>query len=151
MVMFNIDYVKYRKVLWVHCMHNCLCMWSTITWINYTQQSFILFEQTIDVYLRKAKSTHDDHGDRYPTLRQTCSWPRPRAQYAFKNLMIHGVLQFTLCIAFCCVLHRCKSQDIRCWRLFMLRCKRINVGIQSLNMDYVKSKKTIAIPSTLAK
>eukprot|EP00691_Histiona_aroides_P000491 EC849639.1.p3 GENE.EC849639.1~~EC849639.1.p3 ORF type:complete len:60 (-),score=5.30 EC849639.1:4-183(-) len=33
--------------------------------------------------------------------------------------MIHGVLQFTLRIAFCCVLHRCKSQDIHRAELFM--------------------------------
>ena len=49
-----------------------------------------------------------------PTLRQTCPWPKPRAQYAFKDSMIHGILQFTLSIAFRCVLHRCGSQDIRC-------------------------------------
>ena len=49
-----------------------------------------------------------------PTLRQTCPWPKPRAQYAFKDSMIHGILQFTLRIAFRCVLHRCESQDIRC-------------------------------------
>ena len=35
-------------------------------------------------------------------------------QYAFKDSMIHGILQFTLRIAFRCVLHRCPSQDIRC-------------------------------------
>ena len=39
---------------------------------------------------------------------------KPRAQVAFKNSMIRGILQFTLRIAFRCVLHRCKSQDIRC-------------------------------------
>ncbi len=55
-----------------------------------------------------------------PMLRQTCSWPRPWAQYAFKDLMIHGILQFTLRIAFRCVLHRCESQDIRCWRLSLV-------------------------------
>ncbi len=49
-----------------------------------------------------------------PTLRQACSRPRSRAQYAFKDSMIHGILQFTLRIAFRCVLHRCGSQDIRC-------------------------------------
>ncbi len=31
--------------------------------------------------------------------------------------MIHGILQFTLRIAFRCVLHRCESQDIRCSEL----------------------------------
>ena len=42
----------------------------------------------------------------------------PEAQYAFKDLMTHGILQFALRIAFRCVLHRCKSQDIHCWKLF---------------------------------
>ena len=40
--------------------------------------------------------------------------PQGEAQYAFKDLMTHGNLQFALRIAFRCVLHRCKSQDIRC-------------------------------------
>ena len=39
---------------------------------------------------------------------------RPRAQLAFKNSMVRGILQFTPGIAFCYVLHRCESQDIRC-------------------------------------
>lgn len=39
---------------------------------------------------------------------------KPRAQVAFKDSMIRGILQFTLRIAFRCVLHRCRSQDIRC-------------------------------------
>jgi hypothetical protein len=39
---------------------------------------------------------------------------KPRAQLAFKDSMIRGILQFTLRIAFRCVLHRCRSQDIRC-------------------------------------
>jgi hypothetical protein len=36
----------------------------------------------------------------------------PRAQCAFKILMIHEVLQFALRIAFRCVLHRCGNLDI---------------------------------------
>lgn len=48
------------------------------------------------------------------TLRQACPEDEPRAQYAFKDSMIHGILQFTLDVAFRCVLHRCGSQDIRC-------------------------------------
>ncbi|KAF2282393.1 hypothetical protein GH714_043972 [Hevea brasiliensis] len=36
-----------------------------------------------------------------------------RAQLAFKDSMVRGILQFTS-IAFCCVLHRCESRDIRC-------------------------------------
>ena len=42
------------------------------------------------------------------------------AQCAFKILMIHEVLQFALRIAFRCVLHRCGSHDIRCWKLYTL-------------------------------
>ena len=34
--------------------------------------------------------------------------------------MIRGILQFTLRIAFRCVLHRCKSQDIRCRESFSI-------------------------------
>jgi hypothetical protein len=48
------------------------------------------------------------------TPKQTCPWPRPRAQLAFKDLMIHGILQFTLSIAFRYILHRGESRDIRC-------------------------------------
>jgi hypothetical protein len=46
---------------------------------------------------------------------------RPRAQLAFKNSMIHGILQFTPSIAFCYVLHRCESLDIRCRQSYWLR------------------------------
>ncbi|WZY99246.1 hypothetical protein YC2023_071575 [Brassica napus] len=35
-------------------------------------------------------------------------------QLAFKDSMVHGILQFTPSIAFCYVLHRCESRDIRC-------------------------------------
>ena len=51
-------------------------------------------------------------------LKQTCSPEYQKAQCAFKDLMIHGILQFTLLIAFRCVLHRCKSLEIRCQKLF---------------------------------
>ena len=38
----------------------------------------------------------------------------PRAQLAFKDSMVRGILQFTPSIAFRYVLHRCESRDIRC-------------------------------------
>ncbi|KAI3663540.1 hypothetical protein L6452_45779 [Arctium lappa] len=44
-----------------------------------------------------------------------------RAQLAFKNSMVHGILQFTPSIAFCYVLHRCVSRDIRCRESFMVQ------------------------------
>lgn len=46
-----------------------------------------------------------------------------RAQLAFKNSMVHGILQFTPSIAFCYVLHRCVSRDIRCRESFMVNEK----------------------------
>ena len=54
----------------------------------------------------------------YATPRQTCPRPRSRAQIAFKDSMIHGILQFTLSIAFRYVLHRKESRDIRCRESF---------------------------------
>jgi hypothetical protein len=45
-------------------------------------------------------------------LKETCFKANQEAQFAFKILMIHWVLQFTLRIAFRCVLHRCENQDI---------------------------------------
>ena len=39
---------------------------------------------------------------------------RPRAQLAFKDSMVRGILQFTPRIAFRYVLHRCEGRDIRC-------------------------------------
>ena len=48
------------------------------------------------------------------TLQQTY-FPK-EVQVAFKILMTHWILQFAWRIAFRCVLHRCGSQDIRCWK-----------------------------------
>ena len=33
---------------------------------------------------------------------------------------VSQILQFTLRIAFCCVLHRCESQEIHCQKLFLI-------------------------------
>ena len=55
-------------------------------------------------------------------LKQACFQECLEAQGAFKDSMIHGILQFTLRIAFRCVLHRCESQEIRCQKLFRSFC-----------------------------
>ena len=55
------------------------------------------------------------------TPRQTCPQPKLRAQLAFKNSMVHGILQFTPSIAFRYVLHRCESRDIRCRESFIVK------------------------------
>ena len=44
----------------------------------------------------------------------------PKAQDAFKNLLVLGILQVTELITFHCALHRCSSQDIRRWKLLFL-------------------------------
>ena len=41
----------------------------------------------------------------------------PKAQYTFKTLLVHGILQFTMLITLRCALHRCSSRDIRRWKL----------------------------------
>ena len=50
---------------------------------------------------------------------QTSILPK-EVQYAFKNSMTHRVLQFALPIAFRCVLHRFKSQDIHRKKLYFI-------------------------------
>ncbi|KAK4360157.1 hypothetical protein RND71_019109 [Anisodus tanguticus] len=51
-----------------------------------------------------------------PSARAPAQWLR--AQLAFKDSMVHGILQFTPSIAFRYVLHRCESRDIRCRESF---------------------------------
>ena len=53
----------------------------------------------------------------FTALKQACSTEYHGAQGAFKDSMIHGILQFTLPIAFRCVLHRWENQEIRCRKL----------------------------------
>ena len=48
------------------------------------------------------------------TLGRACPPECRGAQCAFKDSMVRWVLQFTLLIAFRCVLHRCRNQEIRC-------------------------------------
>ena len=79
-------------------------------------------------------------------LKQACSSEYQRAQYAFKDSMIHWILQFTLRIAFRCVLHRCESQEIRCWKL----CLRISHSLtasdnRSYRKVYVEKKKRLVL------
>ena len=45
----------------------------------------------------------------------------PKAQYTFKSLLVHGILQFTMLITLRCALHRCSSRDIRRWKLCSMR------------------------------
>ena len=46
------------------------------------------------------------------TLNQVYFRVTPKVQNAFRNLLIRGILQFTMRIAFRCVLHRYPSRGI---------------------------------------
>eukprot|EP01018_Ginkgo_biloba_P037619 Gb_32800 [translate_table: standard] len=61
------------------------------------------------------------------TPRKMCPRPRPRAQLAFKDSMIHGILQFTLSIAFRYVLHHGESRDICCREFVRRACRHIRL------------------------
>ena len=85
----------------------------------------------------------DSGGESFVILKQACSPECQGAQFAFKDSMIHGILQFTLRIAFRCVLHRCESQEIRCQKLFVLGNSRTNVRPSSyLRKQYCQTVKT---------
>ena len=79
------------------------------------------------------------------TLKQACPSGYQEAQDAFKDSMIHGILQFTLRIAFRCVLHRCESQEIHCWKLFLSDIA-ISMYIQNL-VCVAKNKNIESSPS----
>ena len=59
----------------------------------------------------------------------------PRAQLAFKNSMVRWILQFTPSIAFCCVLHRCESRDIRCRESYISCSVRLRRARRLINED----------------
>ena len=44
----------------------------------------------------------------------------PKAQCAFKSLLIHEILLFSMFITLCCTLHHHPSQDIQCWKLWRI-------------------------------
>ena len=70
---------------------------------------------TLILQLCSKKKSKAEWGEQ--TLRQAYFQGYPEVQHAFKDSMIHGILQFALRIAFRCVLHRCENQDIHCWKL----------------------------------
>ena len=76
------------------------------------------------------------------TLKQACSSEYQGAQGAFKDSMIHWILQFTLRIAFRCVLHRCENQEIRCWKLFLnkiINCFSCSVNFHKVGIMFFRA------------
>ena len=72
--------------------------------------------------VRHTTAFRPPHGEgEFAALKQACSTEYHGAQGAFKDSMIHGILQFTLPIAFRCVLHRWENQEIRCRKLCIVR------------------------------
>ena len=82
-------------------------------WIS-TEHCMIQCKVIVQKHTMKWLSGVHGHSDMY-AIRHIL-----KAQCAFKSLMIHEVLQFALRIAFRCVLHRCGSLDIRCWKLYVI-------------------------------
>ena len=73
----------------------------------------------------KCSQPHSPHyADKGGVMSLNRHWSRhafrniPKAQYTFKSLLIHGILQFTMLITLRCALHRCSSRDIRRWKLY---------------------------------
>ena len=82
-------------------------------------------------------------GDAMRDAQTDVPWPRGlRAQLAFKDSMVHGILQFTPSIAFRYVLHRCESRDIRCRESFCCiettRSHRTSRKTGSTGRDFVQ-------------
>ena len=63
----------------------------------------------------------------------------PKAQYTFKSLLVHGILQFTMLITLRCALHRCSSRDIRRWKLWA----NIMYSIQGNETQIYKAQRTL--------
>lgn len=70
-------------------------------------------------------------------LKQACFVEYHEAQVAFKDSMTHGILQFTLPIAFRCVLHRWENLEIRCRKLYL---SSLVVMIQQQNVHSYSKK-----------
>ena len=75
-------------------------------------------------------------------LKQAYSSEYQGVQCAFKDSMIHWILQFTLRIAFRCVLHRCENQEIRCWKLFLnkiINCFSCSVNFHKVGIMFFRA------------
>ena len=91
-----------------------LCTYDTVE-LKQRQLLVAVKAKTTSDWPKPALSGIHRHSDKHATGKI------PKAQCAFKILMIHEVLQFALRIAFRCVLHRCGSHDIRCWKLYYIK------------------------------
>ena len=78
----------------------------------------------------------------FMALKQACFVEYHEAQGAFKDSMTHGILQFTLPIAFRCVLHRWENLEIRCRKLYL---SSLVVMIQQQNV-HSYSKSVCSVP-----
>ena len=94
-------------------------------------------------FLRKKLSFEEIRG---PQTGMLSGCKSRRAQGAFKNSMIH-ILQFTLPIAFRCVLHRWENQEIRCQKLFIRLYDRITSRVIKL-LSNPKDHRVLIVVST---
>ena len=89
---------------WMRQRHGALWHTNTHTWLHQTS----LVQNVSGMSINRHWSRH--------AFRHI-----PKAQYTFKSLLIHGILQFTMLITLRCALHRCSSRDIRRWKLCLMQ------------------------------
>ena len=99
------------------CYSNCL-LWSTpVHWMR--QRHEALWHTNTHTWQHQTSLVQCVRG-----MNINRHWSRhafrdiPKAQYTFKSLLVHGILQFTMFITLRCALHRCSSRDIRRWKLW---------------------------------
>ena len=103
------DFVQRQKYHW--------CVIYMMLYTNALHFKWLHYVEIAQTFIIHNSNTVIVRGDYRHSNRHA---PQREAQYAFKDLMTHGILQFALRIAFRCVLHRCKNLDIRCWKLFTI-------------------------------
>ena len=88
-------------------------------WLSWLIRVQVHWQQSVDVKVFYSSDHRTEWRCRfYTTLRQACYLDIQKAQFVFKDLMIHWILKFTLLIGTGYVLHRWTSQEIHHQKLY---------------------------------
>ena len=123
------------------CYSNCL-LWSTpVHWMR--QRHEALWHTNTHTWQHQTSLVQCVRG-----MNINRHWSRhafrdiPKAQYTFKSLLVHGILQFTMLITLRCALHRCSSRDIRRWKLCLMQ--EVVIHPKQNTVTYVIRQITVA-------